>query len=82
MFDKEGNGYIGQGELKYVLTNLGEKMSEQEVDELLKGVSVTSYAAFSLSCRDMFADSFLIKRRQHQLCQLCSPDFGPVVLHS
>ncbi|GAA6010709.1 hypothetical protein JCM10207_005807 [Rhodosporidiobolus poonsookiae] len=41
VFDKEGQGFIGQGELKYVLTSLGEKLSEQEVDELLKGVKVT-----------------------------------------
>ncbi|TNY24423.1 putative myosin regulatory light chain cdc4 [Rhodotorula diobovata] len=41
VFDKEGNGFIGQGELKYVLTSLGEKLSEEEVDELLKGVQVT-----------------------------------------
>ncbi|GAA5996154.1 hypothetical protein JCM11641_000809, partial [Rhodosporidiobolus odoratus] len=41
VFDKDGNGYIGQGELKYVLTSLGEKLSEEEVDELLKGVKVT-----------------------------------------
>lgn len=43
MFDKEGNGFIGQGELKYVLTSLGEKLSNEEVEELLKGVQVTSY---------------------------------------
>ncbi|GAA5901923.1 hypothetical protein JCM8208_006640 [Rhodotorula glutinis] len=42
VFDKEGNGYIGQGELKYVLTSLGEKLSDDEVDELLKGVQVTA----------------------------------------
>ena len=34
MFDKEGNGYIGAGELRYVLTSLGEKLSDEEVDEL------------------------------------------------
>jgi len=38
VFDKEGNGFIGAGELRYVLTQLGEKMSDEEVDELLKGV--------------------------------------------
>lgn len=42
MFDKEGHGFIGQGELRYVLTSLGEKLSDAEVDELLKGVSVNS----------------------------------------
>ncbi|CAO3566431.1 unnamed protein product [Mortierella alpina] len=40
VFDKEGNGYISVGELRYVLTNLGEKLSDAEVDELLKGVEV------------------------------------------
>ncbi|KAL7337550.1 putative myosin regulatory light chain cdc4 [Rhodotorula toruloides] len=41
VFDKDNNGYIGQGELRYVLTSLGEKLSDEEVDELLKGVKVT-----------------------------------------
>ncbi|KAI3614635.1 myosin II light chain [Malassezia furfur] len=40
VFDKEGTGYIGVGELRYVLTSLGEKLSDDEVDELLKGVTV------------------------------------------
>ncbi|KAG0353178.1 EF-hand protein [Gamsiella multidivaricata] len=38
VFDKEGNGYISVGELRYVLTNLGEKLTDAEVDELIKGV--------------------------------------------
>lgn len=28
------------GELRYVLTSLGEKLSDEEVDELLKGVQI------------------------------------------
>lgn len=40
VFDKEGNGFIGAGELRYVLTQLGEKMSDEEVDELLKGAQI------------------------------------------
>lgn len=41
VFDKEGSGYIGVGELRYILTSIGEKLSDSEVDELLKGVNVT-----------------------------------------
>lgn len=35
-------GFIGVGQLKYILTNLGEKMTEDEVDELLKAVDTSS----------------------------------------
>lgn len=35
-------GFIGVGQLRYILTNLGEKMSDDEVDELLKAVDTTS----------------------------------------
>lgn len=41
VFDKEMTGFIGVGQLRYILTNLGEKMSEDEVDELLKAVEVS-----------------------------------------
>lgn len=42
VFDKDGTGFIGVGQLRYILTNLGEKMSDDEVDELLKAVDTSS----------------------------------------
>ena len=58
VFDKDSTGYIGVGELRYVLTNLGEKLSDQEVDELLAGVKTSSdgsidYRAFVREVRDV-----------------------------
>lgn len=41
VFDKNLTGFIGVGELRYVLTSIGEKLTDSEVDELLKGVNVT-----------------------------------------
>ncbi|KAL6939534.1 hypothetical protein ACO0RG_003376 [Hanseniaspora osmophila] len=38
VFDKDGSGKISVGDLKYMLTGLGEKLNEDEVDEVLKGV--------------------------------------------
>ncbi len=30
VFDKDGNGYISAAELRHVMTNLGEKLTEEE----------------------------------------------------
>ena len=36
MFDKDGNGVITAAELRYVMANLGEKMTDEEIDDMLK----------------------------------------------
>ena len=33
VFDKDGNGYISAAELRHVMTNLGEKLTDEEVGE-------------------------------------------------
>eukprot|EP01121_Diplochlamys_sp_Union-15-3_P010048 TRINITY_DN2777_c0_g1_i1.p1 TRINITY_DN2777_c0_g1~~TRINITY_DN2777_c0_g1_i1.p1 ORF type:complete len:150 (+),score=46.84 TRINITY_DN2777_c0_g1_i1:53-502(+) len=40
VFDKDGNGFISAAELRHVMTNLGEKLSEEEVDEMIKEADV------------------------------------------
>ena len=46
MFDRDGKGFIKVGELRYILTHLGETMTDEEVDELLKLASVTPYVHY------------------------------------
>lgn len=36
-FDKDGNGYISSAELRHLLTTLGEKLTDDEVEQLLNG---------------------------------------------
>ena len=36
-FDKDGSGYIASAELRHLLTTLGEKLTDEEVEALLQG---------------------------------------------
>lgn len=36
VFDKNNDGLISSTELRHVMTNLGEKLSEEEVDDMIK----------------------------------------------
>ena len=33
---KDGNGFISAAELRHVMTNLGEKLTDDEVDEMIR----------------------------------------------
>ncbi len=36
VFDKDGDGFISAAELRYVMTNLGEKLTDEEVGEMIR----------------------------------------------
>ena len=36
VFDKDGDGTISATELRYVMANLGEKMTDAEIDDMLR----------------------------------------------
>jgi calmodulin len=40
VFDRDGNGYISAEELRHVMTNLGEKIDDAEIDEMLRMADV------------------------------------------
>ena len=42
VFDKEGNGFITQDELKKVLQSMGEVLSDEEMKEMLKDLNVNT----------------------------------------
>ncbi|KAK3092811.1 hypothetical protein FSP39_007470, partial [Pinctada imbricata] len=40
VFDRENKGYITASELRHIMTNLGEKLSDADVDEMINEVDV------------------------------------------
>lgn len=52
VFDADRTGFIAAGELKHIVTSVGEKMSERDADELIKeadpnGTGRIDYQAFA-----------------------------------
>lgn len=36
VFDKDGNGFIPSSELRHIMTTLGDKLTDEEVDEMIR----------------------------------------------
>ena len=36
LYDKEGRGYVSVAEMRHLLTSVGEKLTDDEADELLR----------------------------------------------
>ena len=39
-FDKDGNGFISAAELRLVMSNLGEKLTDEQVDEMIRKADI------------------------------------------
>ena len=42
VFDKDGSGYISSTELRHIMTNLGEKLADEEADEMIREADVNN----------------------------------------
>ena len=36
VFDRDNNGFISAAELRHVMTSIGEKLTDDEVDEMIR----------------------------------------------
>uniref|UniRef100_A0A8C5WFV4 EF-hand domain-containing protein n=1 Tax=Leptobrachium leishanense TaxID=445787 RepID=A0A8C5WFV4_9ANUR len=40
VFDKDGDGFISAAELRHVMTSLGEKLTDEKLDEMITEVAI------------------------------------------
>ena len=53
VFDKDGNGFISAAELRHVMTNLGEKLTDEEVDEMIREADIDGDGQVNYEGRDL-----------------------------
>ncbi|KAF8039671.1 hypothetical protein BT93_B2014 [Corymbia citriodora subsp. variegata] len=61
VFDKDQNGFISAAELRHVMTNLGEKLTDEEVDEMIREADVDGDGQINY---EEFVRVMMAKKRQ------------------
>ncbi|XP_048127792.1 esterase GA18864 [Rhodamnia argentea] len=66
VFDKDQNGFISAAELRHVMTNLGEKLTDEEVDEMIREADVDGDGQINY---EEFVKVMMAKRRTMEVAQ-------------
>merc|ERR1712164_62009 len=61
VFDRDGNGFISAAELRHLMTNLGEKLTDEEVDEMIREADVDGDGQINY---EEFVKMMMAKRRR------------------
>lgn len=56
VFDKDGSGKISAAELRHVMTNLGEKLTDEEVDDMIREADVDNDGLVDYDGRHRYLD--------------------------
>nr|POF08019.1 calmodulin-related protein [Quercus suber] len=66
VFDKDQNGFISAAELRHVMTNLGEKLTDDEVDEMIREADVDGDGQINY---EEFVKVMMAKKRQRKMVE-------------
>ncbi|KAG0728167.1 Calmodulin [Chionoecetes opilio] len=78
VFDKDGNGFISAAELRHVMTNLGEKLTDEEVDEMIREADIDGDGQVNYEGKWLSAPPTTSWLARERLCKYC---FACLCLH-
>jgi len=78
VFDKDGNGFISAAELRHVMTNLGEKLTDEEVDEMIREADIDGDG--QVNYEGMWANFVKLIEQKESKTYVCPSCIGAEVL--
>ena len=87
VFDRDNNGFISAAELRHVMTSIGEKLTDDEVDEMIREadqdgdgrIDCTPRTSPLLQGPSPFADNVSCRQR---VCAAHAPEIGRLRMSS
>ena len=70
VFDRDGNGLISAAELRHVMTNLGEKLTDEEVDEMIREADIDGDGHINYEGIISLTHNYQKKKKKHEKIQL------------